>query len=71
MQLAESKTRDSFPLSGKKILKKTLLGVLGWAVLALVSLAGSYAFLGSANLCQWWPALALGILALFLLAGWL
>ncbi len=36
MKLAMSPTRESFPLSQKKIYKKTLTGTFGWAILFVV-----------------------------------
>jgi membrane protein YdbS with pleckstrin-like domain len=36
MQIATSKTRESYPLSTKKIIKKTLTATIGWTVLALI-----------------------------------
>lgn len=35
MQIAGSRTREQFPLSTKKVLKKTLTGTIGWIVLLL------------------------------------
>lgn len=36
MKIAQSKTRDQFPLSKRKILKKTVGSLLGWIIIALV-----------------------------------
>lgn len=36
MAIAMSKTREQFPLSTKKVLKKTLLGTFIWTILALI-----------------------------------
>jgi putative membrane protein len=36
MKIAQSKTRDQFPLSTKKIIKKTISSTIGYAVLLLV-----------------------------------
>ncbi len=35
MQISMSKTREQFPLSTKKVLKKTITGTLGWIILLL------------------------------------
>lgn len=35
MQIAMSKTREQFPLSTKKVLKKTITGTLGWVIMML------------------------------------
>lgn len=36
MQIAQSKTREQFPLSTKKVLKKTVTGTLVWTILLLI-----------------------------------
>lgn len=36
MQIAQSKTREQFPLSSKKIIKKTISGTLGYIILFLI-----------------------------------
>jgi putative membrane protein len=36
MQIANSKTREKYPLSTKKVLKKTISGALAWAILLLI-----------------------------------
>lgn len=36
MKIAQSETRDKFPLSTKKVLKKTVMGTLVWAILLLI-----------------------------------
>lgn len=36
MQIAQSRTREAFPLSTKKVLKKTVAGTLVWAILLLI-----------------------------------
>lgn len=36
MQIAQSKTREQFPLSTKKVLKKTITGTLVWMILLLI-----------------------------------
>jgi len=36
MQIAQSKTREQFPLSTRKILKKTLTATLPWTILLLI-----------------------------------
>jgi len=33
MQIAQSKTRDQYPLSPKKIIKKTVTGSIGWMII--------------------------------------
>lgn len=38
MQIAQSKTREQFPLSTKKVLKKTVTGALIWTILLLIIL---------------------------------
>lgn len=35
MQISMSKTREQFPLSTKKVLKKTILGTIGWVIVLL------------------------------------
>jgi len=42
--MAMSKTRELFPLSSKKVLKKTVLGTLVWAIL-LLFIYGIFAFI--------------------------
>ena len=41
MQIAQSKTREQFPLSARKVLKKTLTGSLVWIILSLIGYAGA------------------------------
>ena len=36
MKIAQSKTRDQFPLSIKKVLKKTITSTFGWILLVLI-----------------------------------
>lgn len=36
MQIAQSETREKFPLSTKKVLKKTVTGTLVWTILLLI-----------------------------------
>ena len=36
MHIAQSKTREQFPLSTRKILKKTLLGTIVWVILLVI-----------------------------------
>lgn len=36
MQISQSKTREQFPLSTKKVLKKTVTGTLIWTILLLI-----------------------------------
>ncbi|MDP2927009.1 MAG: PH domain-containing protein [bacterium] len=43
MKIAQSETRDKFPLSTKKVLKKTVMGTLVWAIL-LLTIWGVLAF---------------------------
>src|SRR3989304_1320866 len=40
MQIAMSKTRELFPLSTKKVLKKTVAGMAGWGLLFLLIYGG-------------------------------
>ena len=36
MRIAQSETRDKFPLNPKKVLKKTVMDTLVWAILLLI-----------------------------------
>ena len=44
MNIAESKTRSAYPLSKRKIIKKTIVGVFVWALLTLLGGAASLIF---------------------------
>jgi putative membrane protein len=48
MEIAQSRTREQFPLSTKKILKKTLAGTLVWTILLLM-IWGLIAFASSSG----------------------
>jgi len=69
MEIAWSKTRKSFPLSDKKIIKKTLINGLGWAALILVGHVAAWFTLKSNGADRWLlpaTAAAMLILAIFL-----
>ena len=65
MQIAQSKTRERFPLSRKKVLKKTLMGTVAWIILLLIlGIIFIFAF-GSGTDIAGYMALAIaGLLAL-------
>ncbi len=63
MQIAWSKTREQFPLSVKKVLKKTVAGTLVWAILFLI-IWGVLAFVSSSSTGtgNWFGISTIGIL---------
>ena len=68
MNIAMSKTREKFPLSTKKILKKTISSTLTFAILLLVLFGVSaFSFLGALGLkfLGWIGLAAFGFLAFF------
>lgn len=70
MQIATSKTRDQFPLSSKKIIKKTIVDVTSYAIILLIILAGvlipilSSINQGSQETYYWSGSVAAGFLGL-------
>jgi len=80
MRIAQSKTRDQFPLSYKKVIKKTIASTIGITILLLVVwgflafLVGSIAqeaigWLGTAAFCSF-GLLLVGILLTYLYQHW-
>ena len=68
MQIAQSKTREEFPLSTKKIVKKTIVGTLVWVILLLVIWGVLAASLNLGNNSgSWLGAASVGIFGLVLL----
>lgn len=63
MQIAYSKTREQFPLSIKKVLKKTVAGTLVWTILLLI-IWGVFALSSSTGTGSWFGAATVGILGL-------
>lgn len=63
MQIAYSKTREQFPLSVKKVLKKTVASTLVWAILFLI-IWGVLAFASSSSTeaGSWFGIATVGIL---------
>jgi len=59
MAIAASKTREKYPLSRRKIIKKTFLSVIGWFVLYLIvfgagiPLAGYFESMWNINIPTW------------------
>jgi membrane protein YdbS with pleckstrin-like domain len=68
MQIAMSQTREQFPLSTKKVLKKTVTGTLAWAIFFLI-IWGVLAFVSfsGAKTGSWFGIATLGILFLLFL----
>ncbi|MFH0739662.1 MAG: PH domain-containing protein [bacterium] len=68
MKIAQSETRDKFPLSTKKVLKKTVMGTLVWAILLLI-IWGVFTFVSSTNskIGGWFIIATLGIFILLFL----
>ena len=65
MQIAQSKTREQFPLSTKKGLKKTITGTLVWMILLLIILGVLVAVSSSGADTGGWIGIAtLGIFGL-------
>ena len=65
MQIAQSKTREQFPLSTKKVLKKTITGTLVWMILLLIILGVLVAVSSSGTDTGGWLGIAtLGIFGL-------
>jgi membrane protein YdbS with pleckstrin-like domain len=52
MQIAQSKTREKFPLSYKKIIKKTITSMIGWFIVFLFISGGIIMFLFSGTLAS-------------------
>jgi membrane protein YdbS with pleckstrin-like domain len=71
MDIAWSKTRKSFPLSEKKILKKTILGSLAISILLIVNFFVIHFYLTANNLENWNGILAVTtyVLIVVLIAG--
>lgn len=65
MQIAQSRTREQFPLSTKKVLKKTITGTLVWVILLLIIWGVLAATLSSGSDTGGWLVMAtIGILGL-------
>lgn len=64
MQQSTSPTRTEFPLSTKKVIKKTLLGGSGWAGLGLIFMVTFGALSSSFGVVLFVLCLTLGIVAL-------
>jgi membrane protein YdbS with pleckstrin-like domain len=75
MQIAQSKTREQFPLSPKKIFKKTLASTLVWIILALILWGVLAATLSSGTDTGGWLAIStvgiFGFLFFIILVTWL
>ena len=75
MQIAQSKTREQFPLSPKKIFKKTLASTLVWIILALILWGVLAATLSSGTDTGGWLAIStvgiFGFLFFIILLTWL
>lgn len=75
MKISQSKTRDQFPLSTKKILKKTLASTLVWIILALILWGVLAATLSSGTDTGGWLAIStvgiFGFLFFIILLTWL
>lgn len=69
MAIAMSKTREQFPLSTKKVLKKTVAGTLVWAILLLIIYGISAFFLISAtkSIGNYFGIVTIGIFGLLFL----
>ena len=62
MQIAQSKTREQFPLSTKKVLKKTIAGTLVWSILLLIIWGLlAFALTSSTETGSWFGIATLGI----------
>lgn len=66
MHIAESKTREQFPLSTRKILKKTLVGTIVWVILLVIGYV-IFAFAVSGESSNILLVGTIGFLALLLL----
>jgi len=65
MQIAQSKTREQFPLSVKKVLKKTVAGTLVWAILLLIIWGVlAFALRSSTETGSWFGITTIGIFGL-------
>ena len=75
MQIAQSRTREQFPLSPKKIFKKTLASTLVWIILALILWGILAATLSSGTDTGGWLAIStvgiFGFLFFIILVTWL
>jgi membrane protein YdbS with pleckstrin-like domain len=75
MQIAQSRTREQFPLSPKKIFKKTLASTLVWIILALIIWGVLAATLSSGTDTGGWLAIStvgiFGFLFFIILVTWL
>lgn len=75
MNIAQSKTREQFPLSTKKIFKKTLASTLVWIILALILWGILAATLSSGTDTGGWLAIStvgiFGFLFFIILVTWL
>lgn len=65
MQIAWSKTREQFPLSTKKVLKKTVAGTLVWSILLLIIWGVlAFALSSSTETGGWFGIATIGIFGL-------
>ena len=75
MQIAQSKTREQFPLSPKKIFKKTFASTIVWAILLLIIWGVLAATLSSGTDTGGWLAIStvgiFGLLFFIILLTWL
>jgi len=68
MRIAQSETRDKFPLSTKKVLKKTVMGTLVWAILLLIIWGVlAFALSSSTETESWFGIATIGIFGLLFL----
>ena len=68
MRIAQSETRDKFPLSTKKVLKKTVMGTLVWAILLLIIWGVlAFALSSSTETGSWFGIATIGIFGLLFL----
>lgn len=68
MRIAQSETRDKFPLSTKKVLKKTVMGTLVWAILLLIIWGVlAFALSSSTKTGSWFGIATIGIFGLLFL----
>jgi membrane protein YdbS with pleckstrin-like domain len=65
MQIAQSRTREAFPLSTKKVLKKTVAGTLVWAILFLIIWGVlAFALSSSVETGSWFGIATIGLFGL-------
>lgn len=66
MAIAMSKTREQFPLSTKKVLKKTIIGTLVWAILLLIiyGISAFFLILAAQSIGSYFGIVTIGIFGL-------